>query len=64
MTSERADVVIVGAGGGGAILGLALARKGVQVAVLEQAPGPPGGLRGEIVQPNGQDILDRLGVLE
>lgn len=64
MTSERADVVIVGAGGGGAILGLALARKGVQVAVLEQAPGPPGGLRGEIVQPNGQEILDRLGLLK
>ncbi len=63
MTSERADVVIVGAGGGGAILGLALARKGVQVVVLEQASGPPGGLRGEIVQPNGQEILDRLGLL-
>ncbi|MFM8551796.1 MAG: FAD-dependent monooxygenase [Nitrospiraceae bacterium] len=60
----RADVVVVGAGGGGAVLGLALAQKGVKALVLEQAPGPPGGLRGEILQPNGQQILDRLGLLD
>jgi len=62
--TERTDVVIVGAGGGGAVLGLALAQKGIKSVVLEQAPGPPTGLRGEILQPNGQQILDRLGVLE
>jgi len=62
--TERADVVIVGAGGGGAVLGLALAQKGITNIVLEQAPGPPTGLRGEILQPNGQQILDRLGVLK
>jgi 2-polyprenyl-6-methoxyphenol hydroxylase-like FAD-dependent oxidoreductase len=61
---ERTDVVIVGAGGGGAVLGLALAQRGVKSIVLEQAPGPPTGLRGEILQPNGQQILDRLGVLK
>ncbi len=61
---ERTDVVIVGAGGGGAVLGLALAQKGIKNIVLEQAPGPPTGLRGEILQPNGQRILDRLGVLK
>jgi 2-polyprenyl-6-methoxyphenol hydroxylase-like FAD-dependent oxidoreductase len=58
------DVVIVGAGGGGAVLGLALARKGISAVVLEQATGPPTGLRGEILQPNGQRVLDRLGLLE
>ena len=62
--TERTDVVIVGAGGGGAVLGLALAQKGVKNVVLEQAPGLPTGLRGEILQPNGQQILDRLGVLD
>lgn len=62
--TERTDVVIVGAGGGGAVLGLALAQKGIKNIVLEQAPGPPAGLRGEILQPNGQQILDRLGVLK
>ncbi|MGH7207943.1 MAG: FAD-dependent monooxygenase [Nitrospiraceae bacterium] len=61
--TERTDVVIVGAGGGGTVLGLALAQRGIRSVVLEQAPGPPSGLRGEILQPNGQQILDRLGVL-
>lgn len=66
MSSEHdtTDVVIVGAGGGGAVLGLALAKRGIQSVVLEQAEGPPRGLRGEILQPNGQEILDRLGVLD
>ncbi len=60
----KTDVVIIGAGGGGAILGILLARKGVANIVLEQAPGPPKGLRGEILQPNGQELLDRLGLLK
>ncbi len=60
---ETTQVVIVGAGGGGAVLGLALAQRGIPSIVLEQADGPPRGLRGEILQPNGQAILDRLGVL-
>jgi 6-methylpretetramide 4-monooxygenase len=61
---EQTDVVVVGAGGGGAVLALALAQKGLRTVVLEQAPGPPTGLRGEILQPNGQQILDRLGILQ
>ncbi len=58
------DVVVVGAGGGGAVLGLALARQGVSVLVLERQPGPPTALRGETIQPNGQRILAQLGVLQ
>jgi 2-polyprenyl-6-methoxyphenol hydroxylase-like FAD-dependent oxidoreductase len=61
---ETAEVVIVGAGGGGAVLALALAQRGIRSVVLEHAPGPPVGLRGEIIQPNGQRILDQLGVLD
>ncbi len=60
--TEETDIAVVGAGGGGAILALALAQKGIKTIVLEQAPGPPGGLRGEILQPNGQEVLDRLGL--
>jgi len=60
---EETDIVVVGAGGGGAVLALALAQKGIQTIVLEQAAGPPQGLRGEILQPNGQQVLDRLGLL-
>jgi 2-polyprenyl-6-methoxyphenol hydroxylase-like FAD-dependent oxidoreductase len=62
--TEDVDVAIVGAGGGGAVLALALARQGIRTLVIEQAPGPPQGLRGEILQPNGQQALDRLGLLE
>ena len=58
------DVVVVGAGGGGAILGLALNRKKIDTLVIDQAPGPPTGVRGEILQPNGQKILDDLGLLQ
>jgi 6-methylpretetramide 4-monooxygenase len=60
---EETDVVVVGAGGGGAVLALALAKQGIRTVVLDQAAGPPKGLRGEILQPNGQQVLDRLGVL-
>ena len=59
----QVDVVVVGAGGGGAVLGLLLAKKGIRTLVLEQAAGPPQGIRGEILQPNGQKILDDLGLL-
>jgi 2-polyprenyl-6-methoxyphenol hydroxylase-like FAD-dependent oxidoreductase len=61
--TEEADVAVVGAGGGGAVLALALAKHGISTVVLDQAAGPPKGLRGEILQPNGQQVLDRLGVL-
>ncbi len=62
--NEQTDVVVVGAGGGGAVLALALAQKGVKTIVLDHAQGPPQGLRGEILQPNGQAVLDRLGILQ
>jgi len=55
--TEHTDVVIVGAGGGGAVLGLALAQRGIRAVVLEQGLGPPSGLRGEILQPNGQRVF-------
>ena len=61
--TEATDVAVVGAGGGGAVLALALAQKGIKTIVLDQAQGPPKGLRGEILQPNGQQVLDRLGIL-
>lgn len=59
----KTDVLIIGAGGGGAILGCALAQKGINTLILEQASGPPEGLRGEILQPNGQRVMDSLGLL-
>ena len=61
---EETDVAVVGAGGGGAVLGLALAQRGIRTVILDQTSGPPKGLRGELLQPNGQEVLDRLGVLK
>jgi len=61
--TEETDVAVVGAGGGGAVLALALAQKGIKTIVLDPAQGPPKGLRGEILQPNRQQVLDRLGIL-
>ncbi len=57
------DVAIVGAGGGGAVLALALAKQNIRTVVVDRAVSPPTSLRGEILQPNGQEVLDRLGVL-
>lgn len=63
-TVIETDVAVVGAGGGGAVLALMLAQRGIRSLVLERAGGPPQGLRGEILQPNGQQVLDRLGLLD
>ena len=57
------DVIIVGAGSGGAILGLLLARQGINVLILERDAHPPNGVRSEILHPNGQKVLDDLGIL-
>ena len=62
--NDRFDIVVVGAGGGGAVLGLALAQRGIPVLVLERQAGAPSAVRGETIQPNGQQILDRLGILK
>src|SRR4051812_6529156 len=57
-------VGIVGAGTAGLACATLLARAGDRVEVLERAssPGPVGA--GLLLQPTGQAILDRLGVLE
>ncbi len=61
---EKYDVIIIGAGGGGAILGILLARQGIDVLILERDAQPRHDIRSEIIQPNGQKILDDLGLLK
>ncbi|HIB53980.1 MAG TPA: FAD-dependent monooxygenase [Nitrospirales bacterium] len=58
------DVIIVGAGSGGAILSLLLARQGIDVLMLERDVQPLHDIRSEILQPNGQKVLDDLGLLK
>jgi 6-methylpretetramide 4-monooxygenase len=62
--AETADVVIVGGGVGGLVLALALARMGRTVAVVERQAEFKPHARGELLQPNGLRILDRLGLLD
>ncbi len=64
-SESRADLVIVGAGIGGAVLALLAAARQRRVVVLDrQVGGPADPDRGEILQPNGLKILDRLGLLD
>jgi 2-polyprenyl-6-methoxyphenol hydroxylase-like FAD-dependent oxidoreductase len=63
MEAISKDVVIIGAGSGGLVLAILLAKKGFKVAIFERLSclaSPP---RGEIVQPGSLEILDRLGLL-
>jgi monooxygenase len=59
----KTEVVVVGAGGGGAVLGLILAQAGVRVSMLERQAALPTVPRAETIQPNGQQLLHRLGIL-
>ncbi len=63
MTSKKCDVLIIGGGAGGLVLALLMAKKGKQVAILDQKAHPMPLPRGEILQPNGLKVLDQLGLL-
>ena len=64
MTGTGEPVLVVGGGLGGASVALALARKGLRVRLLEQAP--EFGVIGYGIQlgPNAFHMFDRLGVSE
>ncbi len=54
-------VVIVGAGPAGAALAYLLARRGVEVTLLERHPGFERTFRGDGLQPSGIDAFDQMG---
>ncbi len=64
MASKKCDLLVIGGGSGGLVLALELARKGYEIAILDQKASPMSFPRGEILQPNGLKILDQLGLLE
>src|SRR4051812_16317305 len=57
------DVIVVGGGPAGAMMGWALATEGVHVAILERAGVPREKVCGDFVEPGGLRLLARMGVL-
>jgi flavin-dependent dehydrogenase len=58
------DVIVVGAGPGGAATAILLAERGLAVLVLDRARSPRAKICGEYLSPEGARILDRLGALK
>ncbi len=62
--TARTTCVIAGAGPAGLVLGLLLARAGVEVTVLEKHADFLRDFRGDTVHPSTLDLLDDLGLFE
>ncbi len=62
MTTQRTDVCIAGGGPAGIMLGLLLARAGVDVIVLEKHDDFFRDFRGDTVHPSTLNIIDALGL--
>lgn len=64
MSKTKWDVLVVGAGSGGLVLAILLAKKGYKVAIFDRQSSPSFPPRGEIIQPNGLKVLDEVGILQ
>ncbi|TNM59323.1 FAD-dependent oxidoreductase [Streptomyces sp. NP160] len=62
--AERTTCVVVGGGPAGVVLGLLLARAGVEVTVLEKHADFHRDFRGDTVHPSTLQLLDDLGLFE
>jgi len=63
MVRARTSVCVVGGGPGGLMLGLLLAKRGVEIIVLEGHETFDREFRGEVLQPSTAHLLDELGLL-
>src|SRR3712207_6459529 len=61
---KRTTCCVVGGGPGGAVLALLLARKGVDVTLLEAHPDFDREFRGDTLHPSVMEIMDQLGLAE
>ena len=64
MRTLRTTCCVVGGGPGGAVLALLLARKGVDVTLLEAHPDFDREFRGDTLHPSVMEIMDSLGLAD
>ncbi|TDD12216.1 hypothetical protein E1292_01865 [Nonomuraea deserti] len=57
-------VLIVGSGPTGLTLAIDLARRGVELRIVERSQEPPAGVRGKGLQPRTLEVFDDLGVID
>ena len=62
--SAPLPVLIAGAGPTGLTLAIDLARRSVEVRIVDALPAPPTGIRGKGLQPRTLEIFEDLGVLD
>jgi geranylgeranyl reductase family protein len=62
MKPERWDAVVAGAGPGGSVAALVLARGGARVALVDKAAFPRDKACGDLVGPRGVRVLEELGI--
>ena len=61
-TSSDPEVVIIGSGVAGSAMATVLARDGRRVTVIERDLKEPDRIVGELLQPGGLEVLDKLGL--
>jgi 2-polyprenyl-6-methoxyphenol hydroxylase-like FAD-dependent oxidoreductase len=64
LSAERTTCCIVGGGPAGTVLGLLLARAGVDVTLLEAHPDFDREFRGDTLHPSVMEIMDQLGLAQ
>ncbi len=61
MVTDKFDAIVVGGGPAGAAAGWALARRGINVAIVERAIFPREKVCGDFVEPAGLRLLEAMG---